>query len=85
MKRLLPKTILLAFATSLSIVSAATASPVIDPPDAPPAFVSANTRQLTDGWYSAAVQQTIINAAKKHPRVYYRSSLPISGHGPVLP
>ena len=85
MKRLLPKTIFLAFATSLSIVSAASASPVIDPPGAPPILVSPNTRQLTDGWYSAAVQQTIINAAKKHPRVYYRSSLPISGHGPVLP
>ena len=85
MMRLLPKTLLLAFATSLSIVSAATAYPVIDPPDAPPGLVSPHTRQLTDGWYSAAVQQTILNAAKKHGRVYYRSSLPISGHGPMLP
>ena len=85
MKRLLPKTILLALATSLTVVSAASAYPVIDPPDAPPGLVSPNTRQLTDGWYSAAIQQTILNAAKKHPRVYYRSSLPISGHGPMLP
>jgi hypothetical protein len=85
MKRLLSTMTLLAFAIFVFTVSGATASPVIDPPGAPPVLVSANTRQLTDGWYSAAVQQTIINAAKKHPRVYYRSSLPISGHGPVLP
>ena len=81
MKRLL-SLILLAFAISLFATSAASAYPVIDPPDAAPAFKPA-TIQLTDGWYPAALQQTLIDAAKKHPPRYVRPHV-ISGHGPVL-
>ena len=84
MKRLLSMMTLLAFAIFVFTVSGATASPVIDPP-APPLLVPIDSHPttLTDGWYSAALQQTRLNAAKKHP--VYRSSAPISGHGPVLP
>ena len=85
MKRLLSKTILLAFATSGIVVSGAAASPVIDPPGPVPLRTPIASQPLTDGWYSAALQQTRINQAKQHAKVYYRSSLPISGHGPVLP
>jgi hypothetical protein len=84
MKRLLPKTTLLAFATLGLAVSGAAASPVIDPPDPVPLLAPTAGKPLTDGWYSAALQQTRIDAAK-HARVYYRSSAPVSGHGPVLP
>jgi hypothetical protein len=82
MKRFLSMMTLLAFAIFVFTVSGATASPVIDPPT-PPLFVPIDSHPLTDGWYSAALQQTRLNAAKKHP--IYRSSAPISGHGPVLP
>ena len=92
MKRLLPKITLLAFATSGLIVSGAAASPVIDPPGEPaPAPLRASapiaTYPVMDGWYSAAVQQTRIDRAKKHPknRIIYRSSAPGTGHGPMLP
>jgi hypothetical protein len=92
MKRLLSKTTLLAFATSGLIVSGAAASPVIDPPDAPlppPLRAPAATvgYPVMDGWYSAAVAQTRFDRAKKHPtdRIIYRSSAPVSGHGPMLP
>lgn len=86
MKRLLSKIILLAFAIFALSVSGAAAYPVIDPPDAAPLLVPKVSQPLTDGWYSAAVQQTLINAAKKnHAKPIYRSSAPISGHGPVLP
>ena len=83
MKRLLPKTILFALATSLSIVSAAAASPVIDPVQPQPVLIQVKSRPLTDGWYTAALQQTLINAKKHHP--VFRSSVPTGEHGPVLP
>ena len=77
MKRLfrtrLSKMTLLAFATSLLIVPAASAIPVDPDPPGPPAH------------------QTIITPAKKKAPAkkqvvkWYRSSAPISGHGPVLP
>jgi hypothetical protein len=73
MKRLLSMMTLLAFAVVLFTVSGATASPVIDPP-APPLLVPTVSHPLTDGWYSAALQQTRLNAAKKHP--VYRASAP---------
>jgi hypothetical protein len=82
MKRFL-SLIILAFAISLFTVSGASAYPVIDPP-VPTPVLAIPTTQLTDGWYSAAVQQTIINAAKSHaPR--YRTAPRINNHGPVLP
>jgi hypothetical protein len=58
MKRL-SKPTLIAFATTLVIVPAASAMPVTDPgkPVTPRAYVVPTTN-LTDGWYSAAVQQT---------------------------
>jgi len=87
MKRLLSKITLLAFAIFVLSVSGAAAYPVIDPPDAPPLLVPKASRSLTDGWYTAAVQQTLINAARKHPNAkpIFRSPAPMSGHGPVLP
>jgi len=87
MKRLLSKITLLAFAIFALSVSGAAAYPVIDPPDAPPLLAPKVSQSLTDGWYTAAVQQTLINAARKHShaKLINRSSAPISGHGPVLP
>jgi hypothetical protein len=85
MKRLLSKITLLAFAAVALVVPAAAASPVIDPPGPVPLQTPIASKPLTDGWYSAALQQTLINHAKQHAKVYYRTSLPISGHGPVLP
>jgi len=59
MKRLFSKSIFIAFATALVIVPAASAMPVTEPgaPVTPRAYVVPTTN-LTDGWYSAAVQQT---------------------------
>jgi len=63
MKRILRKKLfkptLIAFATALFIVPAASAMPMTDPGNTatPQAFVVPSTT-LTDGWYSAAVQQT---------------------------
>jgi hypothetical protein len=44
-------------------------------------------KSFNDGWYTAAIQQTRAERAKKHPkdRIVYRSSAPVSGHGPMLP
>jgi hypothetical protein len=89
MKRLFHRRIfkptLLAFATALVIVPAASAYPVIDPgPQAGTVFVQTKVQPLTDGWYTAALQQTRINRAKQH-NAAYRPSEPISGHGPMLP
>ena len=78
------KPTLLAFATALVIVPVASASPVIDPgPPAGTVFVVTKAKPLTDGWFSAAIQQTRLNRARQHNA--YRSSEPVSGHGPMLP
>ena len=79
---------LLAIATSVFVIPAASAYPVIDPGSsgAPSGLVSIGARPLTDGWYSAAVQQTRLNrAAQKSASTWYRSVNPSLGHGPVLP
>ena len=77
MKRLfrtrLSKITLLAFATALLVVPAASAIPV-DP-----------------GQPGAPIRQTVISPSKKQAPAkkqvvkWYRSSAPVSGHGPVLP
>jgi hypothetical protein len=63
MKRIIRKKLFkptfIAFATALFIVPAASAMPMTDPGNTvtPRAFVVPSTN-LTDGWYSAALQQT---------------------------
>ena len=63
MKRIIRKKLfkptLIAFATALFIVPAASAMPMTDPGSTvrPQAYVIPSTT-LTDGWYSAALQQT---------------------------
>ena len=78
MKRLfhtrLSRMTFLAFATSLIIVPAASASPIIDPVGQVP---SAHPTIITPAKKKAP--------AKKQAAKWYRSSAPISDHGPVLP
>ena len=51
--------ILIAFATALFIVPAASAQPMIDVgPSVTPRAIVVPSTNLTDGWYSAAIQQT---------------------------